>query len=391
MLARRGDEFRAVHHEAAAVVHTGHDVLDDEVALVGAEARIAVLGGLLGRLHQVLHAAADGRGEVARVDEVDRVGLEFREFGLGRVAPQVGVALRGRKARACPFHAAALAAPLILLVVVHAARPLDDALVLGRGVVEVGRRLEVHQRHPVGHRQAERRVRRKAPLARARVVEHPVGEQPLAEFHILRHRLGLGVALGEGLQALHESRQVGRVVVGPGHILAPRGRGGYGGQHLRQAAHLRVTLHFGLHRVVVHIRQPLLQLAVETVVHRLEFLQHLGVLLLPVLVLGAAVHVFQQLVGQPRGGELHRLGFLRHQGGHQQHREHQSEKSALHICQFYILFQSAKIRLFPQPSRPSPDKLSIIHCLLPLPSPPCLIPAKFIALRGVGGLLRRGW
>ena len=197
--------------------------------------------------------------------------------------------------------------------------------------MEVGGIVEPHQGHAVLHTQAEGGVGSEAPLAGARMVEQAVGEEAVAELDVFHHRFGFGVALGEGLQRGDEALEVGGVAIGVAHVLAARGGGGNGGEHLCEAAHLGVALHLGLHGVAVHRDQPLLQLAVETGVHRLEFFQHLGVLLLAVFVAGGAVHVFQQLVGQPFGGELDGLGFLGHEAGHQHHRDHQGKKSALHI------------------------------------------------------------
>ena len=303
MLAARGNELRAVHHEAAAVVHIGHYVRYHKVTLVAAEARIAVLTGLHGGAQRLLHTPHDGLAEVVRVHQPRRVGSELGELGLRLVARQLGIAGFGSEARAAPVNAATLAAPQLFFVVVASRGAMYGAAVLGRRVEKVGGRVEPHRRHTVAHLYAERRLGVEAPLARLAPVEHTLGKQPLAEVHPLHHRLHFRGLL---LHCLHHLQPAVEV-------LPTARRGGVGRQRTHQGAHLGVALHLGLHTVVHHRRHTLLHPLVHGAVRGTESLHRLGVLALLVAVRRALVHPLQQLVGQPRRAELRSLfGLLCH-------------------------------------------------------------------------------
>ena len=131
VLARCSDEFRAVHHKAAAIVDAGLDVLDDEVALIGAESWIAVFTGFHDAAERLFETAGDGMAEIVCVDELYAVGSEFRELGFEGVAPQVGIAGFGTQTGTCPVDTATGAVPLVVRIVVNTFSGMDDILVFG--------------------------------------------------------------------------------------------------------------------------------------------------------------------------------------------------------------------------------------------------------------------
>ena len=204
--------------------------------------------------------------------------------------------------------------PLVVFVVVDAGGGVDDAFVLGGGVVEVGGSVEPHEGHAVGDTEAEGGAGVEAPLAAVGVVEDAVGEEGSAEVDVFDDGLGLGAAFHEGFERGDESVEVGDVAVGVGDVLAAGGGGGDVGEESGKGAHLGVALHFRLDGIGVEGDEALLQARVEVGVDGAEGFDDFGVFLLLVADGGGAVHVFEELVGQAVGGELDGFGFLRLDG-----------------------------------------------------------------------------
>ena len=304
VLAGSRNELGTVHHEAAVVVDIGHDVANDKVALVAAEARIAVFLRFEAGGHGFLDAPRNGLAEVVCMREANAVGCEFGELDLGAVGSEVGIAGFGTEACARPVEPSSLAVPDAVLVVVIALRTMQHVPVFGRCVMELGGIVEPSAYAPSLDAEPEGCLALEAPLRGTRPVEHTVAQQQLAPCDKVNDILRLGVLLAECLHRRHPSIEVA----------AARGRCGIGRQHTGEVHQLGVGFHLDLDGIGVKVGHTALHGGIQGAVAGAEGIHRLAVGFLLLLVGGALVGKGQQFGRQALGGELHPDGFLRRHG-----------------------------------------------------------------------------
>ena len=316
-----GHKAGAVHHEAARIVDAGHDVLHDEVLLIGLELGEGILLGAHACRQRLGELSANGLLEIVGIGEQHRVGGELGELDNRFVAFQLCPALGGGQSGAAPVDTASPALPAALKVVETARGAIDGAVVGTGTVVQLHRLVEIEQNGATLADDAERRTLLGLPGGTLGFIERAVFDQPRGELREIDHILHLLLA---ALQHLHRLQPLVERHRRLGH---QRGGGG-------EIDQLGLLPYAQLHQLGVDRRQTLLHRASKRLVGRPEIGHQLAVGLAHLVLGGSAVEIFQQLVGQ-RGRVKLRGGILLGRQRQQQKCEQEGKNNSFHNMQKY--------------------------------------------------------